>query len=105
MSKKYYYCELCDYMIDTYYFHINHQNSNIHKSKCVMYKENLKKDEYTLDTFSKILLDETGIKYKNKEELCNAIIMYLTNYKITYEQIKEIRDKNKEFELKINENK
>jgi hypothetical protein len=59
-----------------------------------------------LANISKILLDETGIKYKNKEELCNAIIMYLTNYKITYEQIKEIRDKNKEFEMKlINENK
>jgi hypothetical protein len=100
-SKKYYFCELCDYMGDTYYFHLTHQNSNSHKNKCSKYKENLKKDEYTLGVFRKILLDETGIEYKSIDELCEAIIMYLTNYKINYDQIKEIRDKNKEFEMKL----
>jgi replication initiation and membrane attachment protein DnaB len=100
-SKKYYFCELCDYIGDTYYFHLTHQDSSHHKNKCKKYKENLKKDEYTLGLFRKILLDETCIEYKNTDELCEAIIMYLTNYKITYDQIKEIRDKNKEFEMKL----
>ena len=100
-SKKYYYCELCDYICDTYYFHITHENSKEHIEKCNKYKINLIKDKYSIDVFKKILLDETGINYKNDEELCNAVIMYLTNYKITYEQIQQIRDKNKQLEMQI----
>lgn len=101
MSKKYYYCELCDYMCDTYYFNITHQGSNEHIKKCEKYKKNLKNDEYTIGSFRKILLDETGIEYKKNDELCDAVVMYLTNYKITFEQIQQIRNKNKEFEMKL----
>ena len=100
MSKKYYYCELCDYMCDTYYFYLSHEGSSIHVNKCIKYRDNLKKDEYTMGVFRKILNDETGIEYKNNDELCDAVIMYLTNYKITFEQIKQLREKNKEFEMK-----
>lgn len=101
MSKKYYYCELCDYVCDTYYFHLTHQVSKEHLNKCNRYKQNLKNDEYTLGTFRKILFDETGIEYKKNDDLCDDIIMCLSNYKITIEQIKEIREKNKQFEMSI----
>lgn len=104
MSKKYYYCELCDYMCDTYYFHITHEKSKEHIEKCNKYKLNLIKDECTINIFKKVLLDETNITYKNNEELCDAVIMYLTNYKITWEQIQKIREKNKEFELSLLKN-
>ena len=101
MPKTYYYCELCDYMCDTHYFHLTHEGSKEHIRKCNMYKNNLLKDEYTLGIFRKVLLDETGTEYKNNDELCNEVIMYLTNYKITWEQIEKIREKNKQFEMQI----
>ena len=105
MSKKFYYCELCDYVCDTYYFHLTHESSNEHLLKCNKYRLNLIKDEYTLENFRKILLDETNIDYKDNNELCNSVIMYLTNYKITSDQIKQIRDKNKDFENSLNKTK
>lgn len=101
MSKKYYYCELCDYICDTHYFHLTHEGSRDHINKCNKYKKNLINDEYSLGVFRKTLLDETGINYKNNDELCNTIIMYLSNYKITLEQINQIRDKNKQFEMTL----
>ena len=101
MPKTYYYCELCDYMCDTHYFHLTHGGSKDHVRKCNNYKLNLIKDEYTLGVFRKVLLDETGIDYKKNDELCDAIIMYLTNYKITSEQIEKLRDKNKQFEMSL----
>ena len=102
MPKKYYYCELCDYLCDTNYFHITHDGSKEHITKCNSYKNNLLKDEYTLGVFRKVLLDETGIDYKNNDDLSDAVIMYLSNYKITFEQIQEIREKNKIFEISLN---
>jgi len=101
MSKKYYYCELCDYMCDTYYFHVSHTGSINHMIKCDSYKNNLIKDDNTLEVFRKILKDETNIEYQNNKELCNKVIMYLSNHKLTFEQIKEIKNKNNEFEIKI----
>lgn len=104
MPKSYYYCELCDYVCDTYYFHLTHDCSKEHIEKCNSYKSNLIKDDYTLKVFKKILLDETGIEYKKNTNLCDAVIMYLSNYKITMEQIQKIRDKNKEFEINLKNN-
>ena len=101
MPKTYYYCELCDYICDTHYFHITHDGSKEHIKKCNNYKLNLMKDEYTLGVFHKVLLDETSIDYKNNIDLCDAVIMYLSNYKITIEQIQQIREKNKEFEMSL----
>ena len=101
MPKTYYYCELCDYVCDTHYFHLTHEGSNEHIKKCNSYKNNLLKDDYTLGVFRKVLLDEIGIDYKKNEELCNAVIMYLTNYKITWEQIQKIKEKNKRFEMSL----
>ena len=34
MPKTYYYCELCDYVCDTHYFHITHDGSKEHIMKC-----------------------------------------------------------------------
>jgi len=101
MPKTYYYCELCDYICDTYYFHLTHESSKEHIKKCNAYKNNLLKDEYTLGVFRKVLLDETDIDYKKNEELCNAVIMYLTNYKISWEQIQKIKEKNQQFEMSL----
>jgi hypothetical protein len=39
--------------------------------------------------------------YKKNDQLCDAVIMYLSNYKITYEQIQKIRNKNKQFEMSL----
>ena len=101
MPKTYYYCELCNYMCDTHYFHLTHSVSKEHIKKCNSYKINLLKDEHTLNVFRKILLDETGIDYKKNNDLSDAVIMYLTNYKITFEQIQEIKEKNKNFEISL----
>jgi hypothetical protein len=101
MPRTYYYCELCDYMCDTHYFHLTHEGSKDHIRKCINYKSNLIKDDYTLGVFRKVLLDETGVDYKNNTDLCDAVIMYLSNYKITYEQIQKIKNKNKQFEMSL----
>ena len=101
MPKTYYYCELCDYVCDTYYFHLTHEGSKEHIKKCNAYKNNLLKDEYTLGVFRKVLLDEISIDYKKNDELCDAVIMYLTNYKITWEQIQKIKEKNQQFEMSL----
>jgi replication initiation and membrane attachment protein DnaB len=82
-------------MCDTHYFHLTHENSKDHIKKCSLYKKNLLNDEYTLGVFRKVLLDEIGIDYKKTDELCEAVIMYLTNYKITWEQIQQLRNKNR----------
>ena len=34
MPKTYYYCELCDYVCDTHYFHLTHEGSKEHIKKC-----------------------------------------------------------------------
>jgi len=101
MPRTYYYCELCDYMCDTHYFHLTHEGSKDHIRKCINYKSNLIKDDYTLGVFRKVLLDETGVDYKNNTDLCDAVIMYLSNYKITYEQIQKIKNKNNQFEMSL----
>jgi len=101
MPKTYYYCELCDYMCDTHYFHLTHTNSKDHLEKCKKYKDNIIQDEETLNVFRKLLLDETKIEYKNNDELCETVIMYLSNYKLPLEQIQQLKNKNKQFEASL----
>lgn len=106
MPKTYYYCELCDYMCDTHYFHVTHVSSKDHLNKCKKYKDNIIQDEQTLNVFRKLLLDvsesadETKIEYNN-DELCETVIMCLSNYKLPLEQIQQIKLKNKQFETSI----
>jgi len=101
MPKTYYYCELCDYMSDTHYFHVTHSNSKDHLDKCKKYKDNIIQDEETLNIFRKLLLDETKIEYKNNNELCDTVIMYLSNYKLPFDKIQQLKIKNKQFETSL----
>jgi hypothetical protein len=88
-------------MCDTHYFHLTHTNSKDHLEKCKKYKDNIIQDEETLNVFRKLLLDETKIEYKNNDELCETVIMYLSNYKLPLEQIQQLKNKNKQFEASL----
>lgn len=104
-NKNYYYCELCDYISDSYFQNVTHKSSSKHLIKCSKYKMDLKNDVKTIDEFYKILKEETGVAPKDDNETIDNTIELLSSFKIPIYKINEIRERNKEFEKYINSSK
>lgn len=100
IEKKQFYCELCDHVSQKLSNHLKHERSSSHIQSCIKYKQEISSSKTQLEEMAKIIKEKMGLQFKNGNELLQNIIILMTKQRLTFEQIKEARERKKDVEIK-----
>jgi hypothetical protein len=101
-SRKLFYCEICDHISTKHYLHSTHDRCSSHIQNCLKYKKELSSKPQEVELLKNVLRQKMNYVPVNINDFTIQIVKFLSNQRLSNDDIKEIRNRKKEDEQLLN---